>query len=948
MYIQTCNNYKKMSESEDEKKDNNENDHLIIKLQKGQKLSDFHGGKLRGSCSTKKTYCCASFRDKNKKDHYKSFSFKDYGSENEAHTAAIDWLEKGSIECELYQNRIRYISKDTIEVELGEGIFFTTDAKHLDIVNKYRMFAKKKVEKNGKIRYYPTCQYKKKALPFVKYITNYKIVEYIDGNSLNATENNLKEFGSVKTSILVEKNNKHNTEIDHLTYFNMEHIVSLPKDIWILGKPSGTIFSRTGEENIYTIRVTDDNKKTSSTTINKLDYKSKEGAYNDALCYQYNTSYKINATKNLIRIIDNEYIQVKLSKGVTMITDKIFIPLIQSIPLFVSKNGHDNAKDYCAVLINKKNYMFHNLITGFNMVDHINNNPLDNRLINLRWTNHSENNRNRITGSEHVGVIFNEQRKYYEVRGKLDGAQSYKYFYFKNDEDKKQAKLDAITYRKNFIDFNCNTTSFEFTGKETPNEIEMLLERLKIMLRNLKNVIVFDKNEYLKNIPTNDDNEEKIKCVTFTTKSKEIMFRKYITIQLWRTINLENLIKLVDLKFTNGHIKKEKIMFNNKICFRTEYSIINYDENKVFTKENEVKEVKENANNETETEINNNELTKDKISEVCDIINLKKATLVTNKKFITSKDSKIEIKCLEGHEFTLSYVDLVENMKWCEKCKLSSKNNLEVDKILIKLFKEKFNKKRPEWLTNVKGIKLELDFYSEELKLAFEYNEEHHYKYNKTYHSSQDDFEKEKFNDKIKIKKCEKNNVTLVTIPYTVKTKDIEQYIVDQLKLNNINPTNPNYILDDSSDEEKLENKNINSDTESEIGSEIDSDTDSTKDEKLVKIKKNNQHKSNQQNNEQISEPMKTREDKISESIKLFNQTEEGKEVKKRAHEKRSETMAKKASLITHKKCCRCNNNLPVEDFTKRDKNNPNSYQSNCRKCFGEIKRERKSIGKKN
>ena len=45
-----------------------------------------------------------------------------------------------------------------------------------------------------------------------------------------------------------------------------------------------------------------------------------------------------------------------------------------------------------------------------------------------------------------------------------------------------------------------------------------------------------------------------------------------------------------------------------------------------------------------------------------------------------------------------------------------------------------FRKIRPDWIKNKEGNKLELDFYCEELKLAFEYQGIQHEQYHQFFH----------------------------------------------------------------------------------------------------------------------------------------------------------------------------------------------------------------------
>lgn len=64
---------------------------------------------------------------------------------------------------------------------------------------------------------------------------------------------------------------------------------------------------------------------------------------------------------------------------------------------------------------------------------------------------------------------------------------------------------------------------------------------------------------------------------------------------------------------------------------------------------------------------------------------------------------------------------------------------------------------------------MELDLYCEELKLAIEYNGAQHYKFCKFYHTTIENFQQQIARDILKNKLCSKNDVRLITVPYTVK-----------------------------------------------------------------------------------------------------------------------------------------------------------------------------------
>lgn len=96
------------------------------------------------------------------------------------------------------------------------------------------------------------------------------------------------------------------------------------------------------------------------------------------------------------------------------------------------------------------------------------------------------------------------------------------------------------------------------------------------------------------------------------------------------------------------------------------------------------------------------------------------------------------------------------------------------------IFNEKFPKKsNVTWLVNSSGNLMELDGYCKKLKIAFEYHGIQHYKYVKHFHN-ESSFEKRMKDDELKRKLCKQRGITLIEIPYTVKKRELRDYIIQE------------------------------------------------------------------------------------------------------------------------------------------------------------------------
>jgi hypothetical protein len=128
---------------------------------------------------------------------------------------------------------------------------------------------------------------------------------------------------------------------------------------------------------------------------------------------------------------------------------------------------------------------------------------------------------------------------------------------------------------------------------------------------------------------------------------------------------------------------------------------------------------------------------------------------------------KLKWECCDGHVWEARGGDIVHG-GWCPSCS-STICERTCRKILEFLYKKDFPKKRPMWLKNSTGGRMELDGYCQDLNIAFEYNGVQHYKFVRFWHKTKERLEMRQKHDIEKINLCRENGVNLIVIRYTVK-----------------------------------------------------------------------------------------------------------------------------------------------------------------------------------
>ena len=166
-------------------------------------------------------------------------------------------------------------------------------------------------------------------------------------------------------------------------------------------------------------------------------------------------------------------------------------------------------------------------------------------------------------------------------------------------------------------------------------------------------------------------------------------------------------------------------------------------------------------------------------------------TLIMNNNgnLLKENGEKIVVKCKFNHVWKTTKQIIIAN-SWCPICSCGTSEQI-CRSILENMFNTSFEKTRLEALRSTKtNKKLELDGYSKELNLAFEYNGPQHYKpiYGKEL------LLKVKQNDLMKRKLCKDNKINLLTIKHekNIGFDIIKKSIINECKKNNINIPNVN------------------------------------------------------------------------------------------------------------------------------------------------------------
>jgi len=239
---------------------------------------------------------------------------------------------------------------------------------------------------------------------------------------------------------------------------------------WQVGKPTGSILEREDtkyetKSKRYEVRIPLGNGKMKSKSFAFDKYDTLEKAKEEAEKWMINYSKENGLTKNMIRIIDDETIEVQLTKDMIMKTDFKFSDLCQKHTLCSTRSGDINSSYYSSLSINNKLYYFHKHITKYKMTDHINRDPMDNRLCNLRETTPKLNNNNRgppkrcLKDPSHMlGIRFVKKDESWQARIKQNNKEYTKTFSVRKYGYDEAKKL-AIEARKEFNElFNCNNT----------------------------------------------------------------------------------------------------------------------------------------------------------------------------------------------------------------------------------------------------------------------------------------------------------------------------------------------------------------------------------------------------------------------------------------------------------------------------------------------------------
>lgn len=142
-------------------------------------------------------------------------------------------------------------------------------------------------------------------------------------------------------------------------------------------------------------------------------------------------------------------------------------------------------------------------------------------------------------------------------------------------------------------------------------------------------------------------------------------------------------------------------------------------------------------------------------------------------------DKKYDFKCSLGHSFTMTFAKM-QSGQWCSICSKGSKSEELVRVVMEQIFMTEFKRVRPSWLRNDLNSPMELDGYSQELNIAFEYQGRQHYE-SMAFLVDQD-LKRIQKNDRLKAKICKERGVSLFIFTHEESYRNFPKIALAQAK----------------------------------------------------------------------------------------------------------------------------------------------------------------------
>jgi hypothetical protein len=529
-------------------------------------------------------------------------------------------------------------------------------------------------------------------------ITNFSVHKQTADGYDNRCKDCVKEMKrKIREKINEQKVNEDITPRNYLqnaTEYLDEFEPDLNSIEWQGGKLKGTIFKRKDDEK-YTITL---NRKTKIALT--MDEGKKE---------LIKMNKKENTIKNMYKIItykNKKYVIMQLSNDYVGLFNYEKLDLLKKINLSVTKSSefsNANAKYYCMASLDSRNAKIHNIITNFDMCDHINRYPLDNRVENISTTTYSDNNKNKSSISyKKIEYIDNKYIAKIKYLDKKEQQITYK-------EDKKifdtnEEALEWINKRSNEIN-NIRVNIIELDD----NFIELKKDYETIMTKYADNFKWCDSDDTKKQESkdkndrddTDETEEDKVKWMPkedkykqFKDIDKDFTIKKYnINLKLnniqhltfenteykfcskchnWNDIthykissnNVDKLNKYCntcDKEYNNNRESTNKWRENNK------EKVAEYD--KKYREENREKILLKSRKSDEDKEKGKKERQKIYYDEFVNKCNEHGGSMISSVDEYESAHTKLVVKCSKDHEFEISWNNC-KNNKWCKKCYL--------------------------------------------------------------------------------------------------------------------------------------------------------------------------------------------------------------------------------------------------------------------------------------